>query len=47
MYECEHDDRLQIDSQLNPFECAMLDDFEFYNVHAESTDIEKWSVLNT
>ena len=25
----------------------MLNDFEFYNVQAESAEIEKWSILST
>ena len=25
----------------------MLNDFETYNVHVESAEIEKWSILNT
>ena len=41
MYACENDDKSHIDSQLNPYECAMLSDFELYNVHAESAEIEK------
>ena len=40
MCECESDDKQKIDSQLNPYECAMLNDFEFKDVHAESAEIE-------
>ena len=47
MYECENDCKPQVDIQLNPIECAMLNDFELYIVHAESAEIEKWSILNT
>ena len=46
MYDCENDDKPRIDSQLNPSECVMLKDFEYYNVHGESAEIEKWSTLN-
>ena len=45
--ECENDDKQQIKSYLNHHECAMLNYFELYNVHAESAEIEKWSILNT
>ena len=47
MYECENYDKPQIDSQLNLYEFAMLNDFEIYNVPTESAEIEKWSILNT
>ena len=39
MNECENDDKPEIDSQLNPYECAMVNDFELYNVHTESAEI--------
>ena len=41
-----NDDKPQIDLQLNHYECAMLNDFELYNVHAKSAESEKWSILN-
>ena len=41
MYECENDVKPQVDLQLNPYECAMLNDFELCNVHAESAEIDK------
>ena len=47
MFECENDDKVQIDSQLSHYECPMLNDFELYNVHAERAEIEKWYILNT
>ena len=47
MYECENGDQLQVDLQLNTYKCVMLNDFELYNVHAESAEIDKWSILNT
>ena len=46
MHECEKDDKQQNDLQLIPYECAMLHDFELYNDHAESAEIEKWSILH-
>ena len=46
VYECEHDDKPKIDSQLNPYECAVLNDYELYNGHGESAEIDKWSILN-
>ena len=36
VYECESDDKQQPDSQLNPYEYALLNYFELYNVHVES-----------
>ena len=36
-----------IDSELNPYECAMLNDLKLYNVHTESAEIKKWSIINT
>ena len=45
MYECN--DKYQTDYKLNPYECAMLNYFELYNVYAESAKIEKWSILRT
>ena len=47
MYECENDVKLQVDLQLNPYECPMLNDLELYIVHAESAEMDKWSVFNT
>ena len=47
MYDCEKDDKQLIDSQLNPHECTMLNDFELYCIHAERAEIEKWSIHNT
>ena len=41
MYEYENNDKPQIDLKLNPYECAMLNDFELYNICAESAEIEK------
>ena len=35
VYECESDYKWESDSQLNPCECPMLNDFELSNVHAE------------
>ena len=46
MYEHEYDDKLQIDLLLNPFEWAMLNDFELYHAHAESAETELWSIRN-
>ena len=28
VYKCENDDKPQVDLQVNPSECAMLNDFE-------------------
>ena len=47
MYECECSDKQQTDSKLKIYDCAILNDFELYNVHAESTEIERWSILTT
>ena len=47
VYEHKSDDILQVDLQLNPYECAMLNDFELCNVHAESAEISRWSLLNS
>ena len=47
MYECENDNKSQVDLQLNSYKCALLNDFEVYNVHTESAEIDKWSILNT
>ena len=47
VYECKDDDIPKIDSQLHPYECAMLNDFEFYNVPVVRAEIEKWSILNS
>ena len=41
MYKCQSNDKQQIDSQLIPYKCAMLNDFELYNVHAESAEKRK------
>ena len=46
MHECKNDDKPQIDSQLSPYECAVFNNFELYNIHAKSAEIEKWSILN-
>ena len=46
VYKCESDDKQQTDSHLKPCECAMLNDFEIYNVHAKSAEIEKWLILS-
>ena len=35
------------DLKLNPYECAILSDFELYNTHAERDKIEKQSILRT
>ena len=43
VYDGESNDKLQIGSQLNPYECVMLNDFELYNIHAASAKLEKWS----
>ena len=32
------------DSKLNPYECAMLNDFVLYNIYADIAEIEKWSI---
>ena len=34
-------------TDLNSYECAMLNDFELYIVHRVSAEIEKWSILST
>ena len=47
VYESESDDKQQIGSQVNPYECAILNSFVLYNFHTESAEIEKWSILNT
>ena len=47
MYECESNDKQNVDLQLNPNECAMLLDFELHSVHAESSEIIMYSTLNT
>ena len=47
MYECENNDKPQTDSQLNPYECAISNDFELYNIHSDNAEIEKWSIVNT
>ena len=47
MYECEWNNEEKADSKLNPDECAMLNDFEIYIVHAESAETEKRSILST
>ena len=47
MYGYENDEKSQLDLQLNPYECAMLNNFKSCNVHAEIAEIEKWSILNT
>ena len=47
VYEHENDDKPKVDLQINAYNCAMLNDFELYNVHAESAEIDKWSILNT
>ena len=47
VYEHESNDKQQTDSQLNPYECAMLKDFELYNVHSQIAEREKWSILTT
>ena len=39
VYECKNDDKPQIDLQLNPYECAIIKDFELYIVHVESAEI--------
>ena len=38
--------RKKTDSKLNPYECAMVKDFELYNVNTGSAEIEKWSILS-
>ena len=45
MYECENDDTSCF--AINPYGCTMLNDFKLYNVHVESAEIDKWSILNT
>ena len=47
MVKFENDDKHQIESPLNTYEYAMFNDFELYSVHAESTEIGQWSILNT
>ena len=47
MYECESNDKPDIDLQLNPYEYGMFNDFELLKVHAESAKIEIWSICNT
>ena len=38
---------IKIYSQLNSYDCAMLNDFELYNVHAKSAEKQKCSILHT
>ena len=33
--------------KLNPYECAMINDFELYTDHTERVEIKKWSILTT
>ena len=35
------------DSDLNPYACTIVNDFELYNVHREYAEIETWSILST
>ena len=53
MSKSENDDKPQVDLELNLCECAMLNGFKLYTVHAESAEIEigpfsipKWMMLN-
>ena len=47
VYEFDSNGKQLVDSQLNPFECIMLNDSGLYSVHAEDSEIEKQSILNT
>ena len=38
---------INTDSQLNPYEWAMFNDFKLYNVNTENAEIEKWSIPST
>ena len=40
-------DKQWIKSYLNPYKCAVLNAFELYNVHVESVEREKYSILNS
>ena len=46
VYEYECNDDQQTVLKLNTYECVMLNHFELYNVHAESAEIEKWSIFS-
>ena len=45
VYLCESDDKQQFDFQLNPFENAILKEFELHNVHTKGAETEKCSTL--
>ena len=47
LYDCDLNNDETVDSKLNPYEGAMFNDFELYNIYPESAEIEKWSILNT
>ena len=40
VYECWSSNEEKSDSDLNPYEYAMLNYFDLYNVHTESAEIE-------
>ena len=44
MYECVWNDKETANSKLNPFECAIFNDFEVHSIHAKSAETEKWSI---
>ena len=42
VYEYENNDGQLTNSKRNPYACAMLNDFKFFNAHAESAEIENF-----
>ena len=42
VYECEWNNEEKADSKLNPYVCAMLDDFKLSNVHVENAETERY-----
>ena len=47
MFVCANGIIKRTNSKLNPYEYAMLIDFELCSVYAESAEIEKWFILST
>ena len=41
IHKCEWNSPEKNYSRLSPCKCAMLNDFELYNVHSESDEIDK------
>ena len=41
MNEWNNKIKTKTDSKLNPHECAMVNNFELYDIHAEGAEIEK------